>query len=132
MTTRADPARSARITLVTCLCLVGCAGVWQPLSPEVLASGAPQSYDRALVVTRDGYERQLTTVVVARDSLSGTRVDSTELHISVALADVVRLEVPEAGAPSALAAAGGFARDVLVEVGKFTGSFVKCIFGGRC
>jgi hypothetical protein len=114
------------------LLLVGCATVWQPVDPAMLGSGASQTYRRVLLMTRDGFERQLTDVVVMRDSVFGTRADSAGPTVAIALADVAHMESAGPESRAALAAVAGFAHDVLVEMGSLAGQFVRCIFGRRC
>lgn len=108
------------------LLLVGsCTTALHPVPIEVVQSGQPQAYKRVLLVTNDGYERRLTDVVVRSDSLFGTRTDSANLRLSVAVSDIVRLEsdVPDirpavlAVVEVAAAIAGGIAEGIGVIAG---------------
>jgi hypothetical protein len=94
------------------LLVTSCTTALHPVPIGVVQSGQPQRYKRVLLVTTDGYERRLTDVVVRSDSLVGTRTDSTDQRLAVALTDIVRLESDEPDIRPAVIAVVGFAAEV--------------------
>ena len=121
--------RAGRVSLRggTLLLLSACTTAWHPVPVDAVRGGQQQTYRRVLLVTRDGYERELTDVLVRSDSLMGTRADSTHQRIAVAVSEIVRLESRESDPGPALAYVGGFVRDVAVGVARLFGEFARCL-----
>src|SRR2546423_12507741 len=64
-----EGARMARVALLA-LTFPACT-VWRPLSRDPSLASEPRPYDHLLVITRDGYEVELSHAVVRADSIVG-------------------------------------------------------------
>lgn len=109
------------------LLVASCTTALHPVPIEVVQSGREQTYKRVLLVTRDGYERRLTDVVVRSDSLVGTRTDSTGQRLAVTVSGIVRLESEEADIRLALDAVAGVAGDILVGIAQALALLARCL-----
>lgn len=119
--------RGTRWLALALLLVASCTTALHPVPIEVVQSGQQQTYKRVLLVTRDGYERRLTDVVVRSDSLVGTRTDSTDRRLAVAVADIVRLESDEPDIRPALNAVAGFAAEVGVGLVQALALLARCL-----
>ena len=117
----------ARWLCCTVLLVAGCTTAWHVVPMDAVTSGQRQSFKRILLITRDGYERELIDVVVRSDSLIGIGTDSAHQRHAVALPAIVRIESREPDPAPALAAVGGFALDVATTFVKMVGLLATCI-----
>ena len=97
------------------LLLVSCSTAWQPVPDETVRLGGAHVYERILLVTHDGHERELTDAVIRPDSLVGMSTDSGQRRLAIPLSDVVRVESREHDATPALSAVGRFITDAGTE-----------------
>jgi hypothetical protein len=99
-----------RITaILICLATTGCAGTWRPLAETTLRADNEQVYERLLIVTRDGCEREVLSAHIQTDSIVGMRsTPPAGERLAIANADVVRAEVREHTTAPVLEAVGEF------------------------
>jgi hypothetical protein len=112
--------------------LSACTTAWHPVPPERLASGQTYEYRRVLVVTRDGYERELSDATLRPDSLVGTRADSTRERLAFPVDAIVRLESLDRDARPAITAVVGFLAEGMALLARTTGEIFKCVLLTKC
>jgi hypothetical protein len=112
--------------------LSACTTAWHPVPPERIASGQTYEYRRVLVVTRDGYEWELSDAALRPDSLVGTRADAAQERLAVPVDSIVRLESLERYARPAITAVAEFLIVPLALIGRMAGEIFKCMIFKKC
>lgn len=109
------------------LLVTSCTTALHPVPINVVQSGQTQTYKRVLLVTTDGYERRLTDVIVHSDSLVGTRTDSTDQRLAVAVRDIVRLESDVPDVRPAVVAVVEAAAAIVGGIAEGIGMIARCM-----
>jgi hypothetical protein len=106
--------------------LAACASS-HPVPDETLRQGSPRTYDHLLVVTRDGWQMELSHAVIGPDSIRGTAVgDHAGDRVALGHDQVVRVESWDANAHRTGMAVIGFAIDFAAGFFGLVGKLVGC------
>lgn len=116
--------------LVSSLILSGCTA-WHPVAAATLDQGSARVYKRLRVVTRDGYEVQITDASIRTDSVVGssTGADAGQ-HVAYSHDQVVRIESQEPDAAPALEQGRGVLGEAAAQFLKMMGCLLT--FGRVC
>jgi hypothetical protein len=118
--------RRSCVELAFALLMSACTTAWHPVPREMLASAETHTYRRVLVVTRDGYERQLVDAVLRPDSLIGTRTDSTRARLALSVSEIVRMESNEHDPAPAVHSVVGLLAGAVAVLAEGIGAIFKC------
>src|SRR6476661_8710340 len=106
----------------------GCTTAMHPVPVSVLESGQTHAFRRVLVVTRDGYERDLVDAELRPDSLVGTLPDSANVRFAMPATEIVRMESEERDPAPVIHAVAGFLGDVAAGLVSGIGTILRCSF----
>ena len=97
-----------------------------PVPATVLESGQTYTFRRVIVVTRDGYERDLVDAELRPDSLVGTLRDSASVRVAMPATEIVRMESEERDPAPVIHAVVGFLGDVAAGLASGIGTILRC------
>lgn len=110
--------------LAVSLISTGCTA-WHPVAASTLDQGSPRVYKRLLVVTRDGYEVQITDASIRIDSVVGTLTGAASGQRAAFSHDqVTRIETQDPDVGPALEQGRGFLAATAAQFLKMMG----CVF----
>lgn len=103
----------------------GCLTAWHPVPAATVEQGDTRMYKRLMIITRDGYEVQITNASIRGDSVVGTSTGaSAGEHVAFSHEQVVRIESQEPD----IAPAKEEARSFMAAMGQGLGRIFGCFF----